>query len=272
MDFSIRLKNNQLLRGFINSPGAHTRAGIIFVHGIGEHTGRYSDWVKKFSEKGIACAGVDLPGHGRSEGKRGYIKNYGVTNEMLDIMVGQYRKTFPGIPLFLYGHSLGGGIVLQYIIESHPPLNGAILSSPSLKLAFEPARYKLVLANVMKKIMPSLVQPSGLIASHLSHDQKVVDDYVNDPLVHDRISVSLFLSYLAAASLALGKASVIKIPVYLIHGSDDLIVSPDGSRELASKNENITLRIWEGGYHELHNEPFKDDVFAEIMLWLDKVI
>jgi acylglycerol lipase len=100
----------------------------------------------------------------------------------------------------------------------------------------------------------------------------VVDDYVNDPLVHDRISVSLFLSYLAAASLALGKASVIKIPVYLIHGSDDLIVSPDGSRELASKNENITLRIWEGGYHELHNEPFKDDVFAEIMLWLDKVI
>jgi len=93
----------------------------------------------------------------------------------------------------------------SYIIESHPPLNGALLSSPSLKLAFEPARYKLVLANVMKKIMPSLVQPSGLIASHLSHDQKVVDDYVNDPLVHDRISVSLFLSYLAAASLALGK-------------------------------------------------------------------
>lgn len=272
MDFSIRLKNNQLLRGFINSPGDHTRAGIIFVHGIGEHTGRYAHWVKKFSEKGIACAGVDLPGHGRSDGKRGYIKNYGVTNEMLDIMVGEYRKTFPGIPLFLYGHSLGGGIVLHYIIESNPDINGAVISSPFIKLAFEPARFKLILADIMKSIMPSLIQPSGLIASHISHDQQVVDAYNNDPLVHDKISVSLFNSARSAAALALQKGSGIKTPLYIIHGSDDLLTSPNGSRELASKNENIKLRIWEGGYHELHNEPFKDDVFAEIMLWLDKLI
>jgi alpha-beta hydrolase superfamily lysophospholipase len=272
MDFSIRLSNNQLLRGFINSPGDNTRAGVIFVHGIGEHTGRYSNWVKRFTEKGIACAGVDLPGHGRSDGKRGYIKDYGVTREMLDIMVGQYRKTFPGTPLFLYGHSLGGGIVLQYIIESNPPLNGAVISSPFLKLAFEPARIKLILADVMKSIMPSLVQPSGLIAKHISHDQKVVDDYVNDPLVHDRISVSLYHSAMSAAAFALDKASEIKIPLFLIHGSDDLLTSPEGSRELASKNDKIQLRIWEGGYHELHNEPFKDSVFAEIMAWMNKNI
>jgi alpha-beta hydrolase superfamily lysophospholipase len=124
----------------------------------------------------------------------------------------------------------------------------------------------------MKGIMPSLVQHSGLNVKHLSHDQNVVDNYVNDPLVHDRISVSLFHSSMSAADLVLDKAAEITIPVYLIHGSDDLILSPDGSRELASKSEKVQLRIWDGGYHELHNEAFKDDVFREIMVWMDKQI
>lgn len=272
MDFSIRLSNSQLLRGFINSPGDNTRAGVILVHGIGEHTGRYTRWVKKFSEKGIAFVGVDLPGHGRSDGKRGYIKNYRVTAEMLDIIIGQYRKTFPGIPVFLYGHSLGGGIVIQYLIESNPPVNGAILSSPFLRLAFEPARIKIVIANIMKRIMPSLIQPSGLNPKHLSHDQKVVDDYVSDPLVHDKISVSLYHSAMTAAALAFAKASEIRTPILVIHGSDDLLTSADGSLELASKSDKITLKIFEGGYHELHNEPIKDNVFTEIMAWMDKHI
>lgn len=272
MDFSIRLSNNQLLRGFINSPGEHARACVIMVHGIGEHTGRYSYLIKKFEEKGIATAGVDLPGHGRSDGKRGVIKSYSVTTEMLDIMIGQYRKTFPGIPVFLYGHSLGGGIVLHYIINSKPPLKGAIISSPFIRLAFEPPRIKLILADVMKRIMPSLIQPNGLDTNYLSHDRKVVEDYINDPLVHDRISVGLFNSARSAAALALEKAPEISIPVYLFHGSADLLTSPAGSKELASKNSKIELKIWEGGYHELHNEPFKDSVFAEIMAWMDKNI
>lgn len=272
MDFSIKLSDNKILRGFLNSPGEHTRACVIMVHGIGEHTGRYSYLIKKFEEKGIATAGVDLPGHGRSDGKRGVIKNYSVTKEMLDIIIGQYRKTFPGIPVFLYGHSLGGGIVLHYIINSGPQLKGAILSSPFIKLAFEPPRFKLILADIMKRIMPSLVQPNGLDTNYLSHDRKVVEDYINDPLVHDRISVGLFNSARSAAVLALEKAPGISIPVYLFHGSDDKLISPDGSRELASKNSKIELKLWEGGYHELHNESFKDDVFTGILTWVNKLI
>ena len=269
MELSIRLSNNQILHGFINSPGENTRAGIILVHGIGEHLGRYSDWIRKFTERGIAFTGVDLPGHGKSDGKRGHIKNYKVTAEMLDIMIGEFRKTFPGVPVFLYGQSLGGGIVIQYIIESDPPINGAILTSPFIKLAFQPAGIKVLLANIMKSILPSFVQPSGLVVSHLSHNRKVVDEYLSDPLVHDKISVSVFHSAMSAGSLALERASEIRIPLYIIHGSDDLITSPAASGELASKNSNVQLRIWKGGYHELHNEPFSEEDFTEMMTWIE---
>lgn len=272
MDFSIRLSGGQILRGMIDSPGDNAKAGVMLVHGLGEHVGRYSHWVRKFSAGGIAFAGVDLPGHGKSDGKRGYIKNYGITSEMLYILINEYRKTFTGLPLFLYGHSLGGGIILEYLIRKNPVVAGAIITSPFLKLSFEPPKAKILLAGIMKNIMPSLTQPSGLVADHLSHDASVVEKYKNDPLVHDKISVSLFHSALAAADFSLSNSSLLGKQILLMHGSDDMITSPDGSRKFAADNDKVKLKIWDGGYHELHNEPFKDDVFSFIISWMHNLI
>jgi alpha-beta hydrolase superfamily lysophospholipase len=272
MDISIKLSGGLYLRGVISSPGEHAKALIILVHGIGEHIGRYDHWLKKFNERGFAFVGFDLPGHGKSDGKRGHMKSYDQTDEMLDIIIRENSKTFPGLPIFLYGHSLGGGIVLDYLIRRDPRVKGAIVTSPYLRLAFEPAKFKLILASLMESIFPSLVQSSGLIVEHVSHDTKVVEAYKNDPLTHDRISVSLFNSANNAASHSLGHAEYIRIPVLLLHGADDLLTSPGGSREFASKNHNVTLKIWEGGYHELHNEPFKDEVFSLIADWVESKI
>ena len=122
----------------------------------------------------------------------------------------------------------------------------------------------------MKNIVPGLVQPSGLNVTHISHDPAVVEKYRTDPLVHDKISVSLFDSAMTAAAYSLGHASDLKVPTLLVHGSDDQITSPGGSREFASKTDKVELRIWEGGYHELHNEPFRDDVFRCIIDWIKK--
>jgi alpha-beta hydrolase superfamily lysophospholipase len=194
MDFNIKLSNGQILRGYIKSPGENLRAVVILVHGLGEHIQRYSNWAGLFNEAMIGFAGVDLPGHGRSEGKRGHIKSYTQTEEMIDILLNECRKTFPGIPLFLYGQSLGGGIVLDYLVRKDPKIKGAIVTSPWLKLSFEPDESKVKLAGIMKNIFPGLIQTSGLIVDHISHDQKVVEAYKNDPLVHGKISVSLFHS------------------------------------------------------------------------------
>jgi alpha-beta hydrolase superfamily lysophospholipase len=272
MDISIKLSGGQYLRGVISSPGEHAKALIILVHGIGEHIGRYEHWLKKFNERGFAFVGFDLPGHGKSDGKRGHIKSYDQTDEMLDIIIRENSKTFPGLPIFLYGHSLGGGIVLDYLIRKDPRVKGAVVTSPYLRLAFEPAQFKIVLASVMESIFPSLIQSSGLIVEHVSRDAKVVEDYKNDPLNHDKISVSLFISATNAATHSLSHAENIRIPLLLLHGSDDKLTSVEGSREFASKCSHATLKIWEGGYHELHNEVFKDDVFTFIADWLDTKI
>jgi alpha-beta hydrolase superfamily lysophospholipase len=122
----------------------------------------------------------------------------------------------------------------------------------------------------MKSLIPGLIQPSGLNINHISHDETVVEKYSNDPLVHGKISVSLFASAMTAAKYSLAHASELKIPTLLMHGSDDMICSPEGSREFAGRSNMVDLKIWDGGYHELHNEPFKGEVFKYIMDWIKR--
>ena len=270
MDFNIKLNNGQVLRGIIQSPGENLKAVIIFVHGVGEHIHRYDHWAALFNKEGIGFTGVDLPGHGRSDGNRGDIKSYALLEEMIDILIKGCNQTFPGCPVYIYGHSLGGGIVLDYLLRRNPKIRGAIVTSPYLRLAFEPPKIKLVIASVMKHLLPGLIQPTGLNADHLSHDKDIVEKYKTDPLVHGKISVRLFDDSLASAKYSLAHASELKIPVLMLHGSDDMLTSPEGSLEFAGKTKMVELKIWDGGYHELHNEPFKDEVFKYIMDWIKK--
>ena len=154
MDFNIKLSNGQVLSGMIQSPGENTKAVIILIHGLGEHIQRYIYWADLFKKEGFGFVGVDLPGHGRSEGKRGNIKSYALIGEMIDILLKSCNQTFPGIPVYIYGHSLGGGIVLDYLLRRKPRVKWAIVTSPWLRLSFEPARIKLIMASVMKNLLP----------------------------------------------------------------------------------------------------------------------
>jgi len=269
MDLTIRLSDGLLLKGFRWQPSERARAAVIMVHGMGEHILRYSSWAAKFNSAGIIFQGMDLPGHGKSEGKRGHIRSYDQIDEMLDILLEESRKTQPEIPVFIYGHSMGGGMVLNYLIKKNPDIRGAIVTSPWIKLAFPLNKVKVLLARIMKNIYPSLTQPAGLVTEHLSQKQDVVDMYNEDPLVHGKISVSLFCSAVSAGEYVLNNAEKINVPVLLLHGGEDKITSPDASREIASRSGLVTFRLWEGGYHELHNEPFSEAVFSYILEWIN---
>jgi len=270
MDFHLKLKNGQVLKGMIKSPGQDTKAVIVFVHGLGEHIQRYEYWAGMCLGEGIAFTGVDLPGHGRSEGRRGHIKNYRLLDEMIGIMLDTCRKTFPGVPVYLYGHSLGGGIVLNYLLHHSPKISRAIVTSPWLRLSYEPPKSKVILASITKNLAPGLIQSSGLNVNHISHDTAVVENYKADPLVHDKISVSLFMSAMNAARYSLEHAAGLSVPTLMMHGADDQITSPSGSREFAEKSGKVSLKIWPGGYHELHNEQFKDEVFSYLLSWMNE--
>jgi alpha-beta hydrolase superfamily lysophospholipase len=269
MDYSIKISNGQVLRGLIKSPGENIRAIVIFIHGHGEHIQRYVHWADLFNKERIGFTGLDLPGHGRSDGKRGHIKSYSLFFEMIDVLIREAKKTFPGIPVFLYGHSLGGGIVIDYLLKRNPAIKGAIVTAPILRLAFEPGKAKLKIAAIMKHILPGLVQSTGLPVNYLSHDSEVVGKYKNDPLVHGKMSVSFFHGLMSSSRYSLANASELNVPVLLIHGAEDMICSPKGSIEFAGKTNKAELKIWDGSYHELHNEPFKNEVFAFIMKWVN---
>ena len=270
MDFNIELDRGTRLHGMILSPGDKARGVLVLVHGLGEHTRRYEAWAELFRSEGFAFTGVDLPGHGLSSGRRGHVRSYKVLDRMIGMMLTSCSNTFPDIPVFLYGHSLGGGFVLNYLLRFNPPIKGAIVTSPWLQLTFEPPRAKVVLASLMKNLVPGLVQPSGLNINHLSHDPEAVRRYRTDPLIHDRISVSLFDGVVKAARYTMSHPGDLSIPVLLIHGGEDMITSADASRDFAGKTAFCNFRLWEGGYHELQNETFSEEVFRYIIGWLNE--
>ncbi len=254
-------------------PEDRPRAVVYLVHGIGEHSGRYVHVADSLTQAGYTLISFDLRGHGKSEGPRGHIPSYEGIMQDISSLLEVTNKKFPQLPLFLYGHSLGGNLVLNYVLRRQPHLKGVIATAPWLRLAFEPPASKIALGKMTNCIWPSFSLKSGLDTKALSHDLEVVHTYENDPMVHDHISARMFISFYQAGQWALEHASEFSLPLLLMHGGDDKIISVKASHEFANtKTKNCTLKIWDGLYHEIHNEPEKEEVFKFLIDWLDREV
>lgn len=248
------------------------RAAILMIHGLGEHAGRYNTWADRFNTAGIVFRAFDLPGHGLSGGKRGVMPELSRVFSIIGSLLEGLRNDFPGLPLFLYGHSLGGGLLLNMLVNSTPDVTGAIVTSPWIRLTETPPPFKVWLAGITKKIIPGMTQQSGLKTGFLSHDPDVVAAYKNDPLVHGLISAGLFAAMTEAAEETLRRTSEIRVPLLLTHGRDDMITSPSGTIEVAGAAPAATLKLWDGAYHEVHNDRMKDEHFEFICEWIDTLL
>ena len=254
-------------------PQDRPRAVVCLIHGIGEHSGRYVHVADRLTKAGYAIFIFDLRGHGKSEGLRGHTPSYEALMQDISSLLEVANKQFSQLPSFLYGHSLGGNLVLNYVLRRQTHLKGVITTAPWLRLAFEPPASKIALGKMTNCIWPSFSQKSGLDTKALSHDREVVRSYKNDPLVHDRISARMFISAYQAGQWALEHASELSLPLLLMQGGADKIISVEAGREFASNiKENCTLKIWDDLYHEIHNEPEKEEVFKFLIDWLDKEI
>lgn len=248
------------------------RAVIVLVHGLGEHAGRYAGWASRFNEKGVTFLAFDLPGHGRTPGRWGVVPSPEKVYDTIDEILREVSGSFPGVPVFLYGHSLGGGIVLNYLIRRKPSVTGAIVTSPWVILSETPPAFKVFLAKMAGTLMPGMTQASGLKTEYLSRDPEVVNAYRHDPLVHGQISAGLYLWMSGAAEETLARAGEIAVPLLLAHGRNDMITSPSGSVQVAGSAPRATLKLWDGGYHELHNDPLKEEHFEFITEWMDTLL
>jgi alpha-beta hydrolase superfamily lysophospholipase len=251
-------------------PDETPRAVVCLVHGLGEHSGRYAHVGKAFVEAGFVLTGFDVRGHGESGGPRGHTPSYDALMDDIDLFIHLVADRYPGLPRFLYGHSMGGNFVINFAFRCRPELVGVIATGPWLKLAFQPASSKVMLGKIMNNILPGFSQASGLDTRALSHDPEVVNAYENDPLVHDKISARLFLNVFESGLWALDHAAEIPLPLLLMHGGADRITSLEASRQFAaSAGDKVTLRIWDGLYHEIHNEPEQGEVITFMIEWMN---
>jgi acylglycerol lipase len=246
------------------------KAVICLVHGLGEHTSRYAHVAEAFGRDGYAMFGFDLRGHGRSGGTRGHFPSSDAVLQDIDLLFEQARTRYPGLPLLLYGHSLGGILVLYYALQRKPNVKGVISTSPGLRTALENQLAKVMAAKVLGALMPGVTVPSGLDTNAISRNKQIVDIYKNDPLNHDRASLGFGRIMLGVTKWTLEHAGEFPLPLLLMHGKADEITFPAGSIEFAgSLKDKSTLFLWDDAFHELHHEPEQTEVFKTMLIWMD---
>lgn len=251
--------------------GKNARAAILLVHGFGEHSSRYSHWASRLVTEGISVLSFDFRGHGQTPGKQGNVTDYTKLIDDIDLLIQKGEQEFKNTPKFLYGHSMGGNLVTNYVITNTLNLSGIILTSPWFELSNLPPRFKLTSALFFSKLMPWIIASPGLKPEYISRELREVHLYKNDKLIHNKISLGLFRKTLEHGHIA--KRSIYKInaPLLVMHGSGDQITSCQATKEfIRNSSDNTSYVEFEGGYHELHNDIDRDKVFSHLLAWLNE--
>ncbi len=250
------------------------KALICLVHGQGEHSGRYLNVANYFNTQSFSVMAIDLQGHGKSDGKRGHILKLDEYLGNVEALVQEATSRFPNLPKVIYGHSMGGNVVANYILKNQDAnIQAIVLTSPWFKLAFEPPKFKVMLANLVRNIMPSYTEQNTLDGKGLSRDENVGKAYVSDELVHGDISASAFWALSQGGEVAIENAHLFSKPTLVMHGMADSITSHKGTQEFAEKNKQfVHFKGWENHFHELHNELNYEEKLQFIADWLEKEV
>lgn len=253
-------------------PEGETAAAVIVVHGFIEHSGRYAELAAALNQHGFAVYSLDLRGHGRSAGQRIWISSFDEYLTDVDTLLGRVRQREAGKPIFLFGHSMGGLIALQFALRRQADLRGLIVSGAVVRLGTRVFPWLRRLAVVAGWLLPRLrlVRMGG---GMVSRDPAVVADFRRDPLVfHDRFPLRTGAEIIRAGRQIETRLEEFRLPLLILHGTGDVVTDPEGSRELFARAESPdkTLKLYEGLYHDLLHEPEREQVIAELVAWLSQ--
>ena len=252
-------------------PESEPKAVLLIVHGLAEHSGRYGNVVNHFVPLGYAVYGIDHFGHGKSEGTRVFVKRFDDYTNTLKIYFDKIRGSQPGKPIFLVGHSMGGLIGAVYLLDHQSELAGAVLSGPAVKIPNDVTPAMIFVGKILSALIPrfGLI---GLEAEGVSRDPAVVQAYINDPLVfRGKMTARLAAQMLQAMQTVSGQVARITLPILVVQGSADKLVNPAGARMLydAVSSHDKEIKIYDGFYHEVFNEPEHDKVLRDVEVWLE---
>lgn len=251
-------------------PAGTVKAVLLVVHGLGEHSGRYKNVVDHFVPLGYAVYIQDHIGHGKSDGVREMVERFSDFTETLTIFLHMVSAWQPHAPVFLLGHSLGGLIASYYLLDHQQDFKGAVISAPLVKVGESVSQATILMGKILSKLAPKV----GIISvdsNGISKDPAVVQAYVADPLVfHGKTPARLAAEMLSAMMRVTSECGKITLPFIVVQGSEDTLVEPSGAQMLYDQaaSTDKTIKIYEGLYHEVFNEPERQQVLADVDAWL----
>jgi alpha-beta hydrolase superfamily lysophospholipase len=251
-------------------PEGKAKAVLLVVHGLGEHSGRYMNVVNYFVPLGYAVYGLDHIGHGKSEGTREYVERFEDYTDTLTVFYNLVRGWQPGKSIFLLGHSMGGLIAPYYLLDHQGDFKGAVISAPPIKVSKSISPATIMLGKILSVLLPRV----GLIplyANAVSRDPEVVKAYLNDPLVfHGKTPARTAAELLRVILRLTAEADKITLPFITLQGSEDKIIDPGSAQMLYDKagSKDKTIKVYEGLYHEVFNEPERARVLKDVENWL----
>ena len=266
---SLTATDGHQLHGKSWLPDSSPKAVLVMIHGFYEHLGRYEHVATHFVNAGWVVYAIDQRGHGKTKGKRGHA-NFMQLFDDVETLLMQVRSDYTSLPIVLFGHSWGGCVVSNFLLRKPTgELTAAILSSAWLRLKLIPPKGKEVLGKMMAKLWPSLTISNKLGEGSLSRDPKVEQAYLEDPLVHDKISAGIFQAITDAGPWVIGQANELKVPTLIMHGTADRLTKHAASQQFAqTAGDQVTFKSWDGLFHEMHNEPEKEAVMDTMVNWM----
>lgn len=258
-------------------PAERPRALLAVVHGLGEHSGRYSALASALVECRFSVVSLDLPGHGDAPGRRGDVPSWDLLRDKVIPAMFTVTRGMPGqpadLPIVLMGHSLGGVLALDYALAHPKTLLGLVVSGPALK-SDPPPLWKLLLARVVYWVAPGAGFDNGLDETGISRDPEVLEARARDPLVHDKVSPRFYFGLEEARKRILGEVRRLAVPTLILQGAADRVVSPSGALEINGLAPHGTARLitYRDGFHEVFNDLDRERVIRDLVGWLDAVL
>ncbi|WP_343600729.1 lysophospholipase [Mycobacterium sp.] len=253
------------------TPDPAPRGVVVLSHGLGEHARRYDHVARRFGEAGLVTYALDHRGHGRSGGKRVRCRDISEYTGDFATLVAVATREHPGCRRVVLGHSMGGGIVFAYGVERPDDYDLMVLSGPAVAAQDAVSPPLALAARLLGAIAPGL-PVQDLDAGAISRDPAVVDAYNTDPLVHHgKVPAGIARALVLVGETMPQRAAALTAPLLVVHGGDDRLISVDGSRRLVEcvGSDDVELRVYPGLYHEVFNEPEREQVLDDVVAWID---
>jgi len=254
------------------TPDGPPRAVVVLSHGLGEYARRYDHVAQRFAAAGLVTYALDHRGHGRSDGKRMLVRDISEYTGDFDTLVGIAAREHPGLKIIVLGHSMGGGIVFAYGVERPDNYDMMVLSGPAVTAQDLISPLMAFAAKILASVVPGL-PVQELDVNAISRDPAVVAAYNADPLVyHGKVTVGVGRAMLQVGETMPQRAPALTAPLLVVHGAEDRLVPVEGSRRLVEcvGSTDVMLKIYPELYHEVFNEPERDQVLDDVVSWILK--